>query len=412
MGRKQGFWIPMTRGLVLLAAAILVFLPVSVLSQGHEEKKADLPERAISVYPLYSRVIISQGDSINMDLIVANRGRNDENILIDLMDIPEGWKIFVKTYDYTITGVNVKSDDFRNLTLRLESPEDASEGEYLVKIHSRTADQKLISDSQVAITIEEKKEEKKPEGVRITSSYPVLTGPTDGRFEFSVEVENNLDEDVTYNLTAEGPQNWTFNFKPAYEDKFITSLRLKANQRQSMAVEVKPPIRATPNQYPITVKADSPKAFGETMLTVILTGTYELRAGTASGLLSLNTVRGEPASLSVYVQNTGSAMLNGVRFLSIQPENWKVAFSPEEIDVLTPEELKQVEMTITPAKESLIGDYSVVLRVEAGRPTQSEKTIELRVAVAASAMWGWIGVGIILFVLGGLVFLFIRLGRR
>ena len=74
--------------------------------------------------------------------------------------------------------------------------------------------------------------------------------------------------------------------------------------------------------------------------------------------------------------------------------------------------MKQVEVTITPADQALVGDYSVGLRVESGTPPKADKTIEMRISVTASAAWGWIGIGLIVFVMAGLVFLFSRLGRR
>ena len=261
----------------------------------------------------------------------------------------------------------------------------------------------------MGIVVEEKKEEKKAEGVKITTSYPVLRGPTDAEFEFSLEVDNKLDKDTIYNLSAQGPTNWEINFKPAYEDKFISSLRLKADQSQSMAVAVKPFPLAKPGEYPIKVKVNSPEAEAEAELTVVLTGTYKLDAGTANGLLSLNTVRGEEGNLSVYVKNSGSATLSSLQFLSFKPENWKVEFTPEKVDALPPGELKQVEVSIMPAEEALVGDYSVGISADAGKVS---KALELRVTVMASTAWGWIGIGIIVLVVAGLVVLFIRLGRR
>jgi len=153
----------------------------------------------------------------------------------------------------------------------------------------------------------------------------------------------------------------------------------------------------------------SPEAKGEATLTVALTGTHKLDAGTASGLLSLDAFRGERSNLSFYVKNSGSATLNNIQFLSFKPENWKVEFSPEKVDSLASQELKQVEVSITPAEQALVGDYSVGLSAESGRVT---KNIELRVTVRASTAWGWTGIGIIVLVICGLVVLFIRLGRR
>jgi len=43
---------------------------------------------------------------------------------------------------------------------------------------------------------------------------------------------------------------------------------------------------------------------------------------------------------------------------------------------------------------------------------KSGKTLEMRVTVRAASMWGWLGVGIIAVVIGGLGGLFTWLGRR
>jgi uncharacterized membrane protein len=51
----------------------------------------------------------------------------------------------------------------------------------------------------------------------------------------------------------------------------------------------------------------------------------------------------------------------------------------------------------------------VNLSAEAGKVT---KNMELRVTVKASTAWGWVGIGIIILVIAGLVVLFVRMGRR
>ncbi|MEE9611637.1 MAG: NEW3 domain-containing protein, partial [Desulfatiglandales bacterium] len=180
-------------------------------------------------------------------------------------------------------------------------------------------------------------------------------------------------------------------------------------QSQSMAVEVKPFPFAEPGKYPIKIKVNSPNAQGEAELMVLLTGTYKLDAGTATGLLSLAAFQGKEANLSFYVKNNGSAAHNNVRFLSFKPENWKVEFKPEKIETLAPGDLKQVELTITPADQALVGDYSVNLSIEGEK---ANKNMELRVTVKTSTVWGWMGIGIIVIVIAGLVVMFFRLGRR
>ncbi len=391
---------------IMIVAGVLMLLNPSAFG---EEQEKDLPPRSISVAPEYTGVIVSEGEEVSVDLIVKNHGRRDEDINLALTSIPKGWKAQIKTYSYGVTGVHVESDKSKSLSFKARQVGEVAPGRYIFGIRARTQDRKLISKSHVTITVKQRKEEKKAGGVNITTSYPVLRGPTDGKFEFSLEVQSKLEKDAVFSLISQGPENWEINFKPAYEEKFISSLRLKGNQSQTVAVAVKPYALSSPGKYNILVKVSSPEAKGEARLTVVLTGTYKLDAGTANGLLSLDAIRGKEANLSFYVKNSGSAKLDDVHFLSFKPENWKVKFNPEKIDTLAPEELKQIEASITPADQALVGDYSVGLSAESGK---AEKNLELRVTVKAATAWGWIGIGIIVLVMAGLVTLFIRLGRR
>jgi uncharacterized membrane protein len=174
-------------------------------------------------------------------------------------------------------------------------------------------------------------------------------------------------------------------------------------------VEVTPTKDALSGEYPILVRISSGDKKAEVKLMVMLTGIYKLDAGTPSGILSLEAIPGKPANLSLFVKNMGSAVNRNINFSSFKPENWEVTFKPEKMDALEPNALKQVEVTIKPAQQALVGDYSVGVMVNGEK---SDKTIEFRVTVKASTAWGWIGIGMIIFVIAGLSALFIWLGRR
>jgi uncharacterized membrane protein len=402
-------------GLLLVTAMVLflfTFWPALYavpLARGEENAKKELPARAIEVAPDYTGVIVPEGEDVSIDLTVANKGRADEYINLSLPEVPKGWKARIKTYSYDVSGVFVQSDKTKSLTLKAEPDKGTGPGKYAFTIRGQTPDDKLVSTSHVTITVRPKEEGKKAKGVNITTSYPVLQGPTDAKFEFSMEVENKTDKDSIFNLNVTGPKDWDVNFKPAYEDKYISSLRLKAGGSQSVAVAVKPYPLAEPGKYPISVKVSSPEGTAEAELTVVLTGTYKMDAGTATGLLSLTAMRGEPANVSFYVKNSGSAALEDIHFISVKPENWKVEFKPEKLETLPPGEMKQIELIITPAAQALVGDYSVSAVVQGQKIT---KNLEFRVSTQASSAWGWIGIGIIVIVLLGLVSLFVYVGRR
>ena len=407
MRRKGVGWIS---AIFLLVAVGLLVAPVS-FSYEKAGEESERPERLIEMAAEYPGVEVPPEENVTMDLIFHNKGRSDENVRVRVVSVPEGWEARVKTYRYTVTGVHVAGGDDKTLTFEAEPDEDVKPGTYAFRIEAETVDGtfKMAQTVTVRVTEKEKAEKKESKGVKLNTSYPVLQGPSDAKFEFSLEVDSKLGEDAVFDLFAQGPEDWDVNFKPAYEDKYISSLRLKANQSKTVAVEVKPAMFAQAGEYPLTVRVSSGDAKGEAELQVVLTGTYKLEAGTPSGLLSLDAKQGKRANMSVYVKNTGSATNHDIKFMSFKPENWKVEFEPEKIAAIEPGDLKQVEVTITPYEEALVGDYSVALDVQGEK---ASKTLEFRVSVRASTAWGWIGIGIIVGVIAGLIALFRWLGRR
>jgi uncharacterized membrane protein len=393
--------------IISLAMVTLMVISASSFAQTENEK---LPARAISMAAEYPGVEITKDEDVSMDIIFHNKGRKDEDVEVWISEKPKGWKARIKTYRYTVTGVHVPSNENKSLTFEANPEEGIKPGDYKFRINARTSDGKFRMSQGITVKVSaEEAKSMEPKGVKLTTSYPVIRGPSDATFEFSLEVDSKLDEDAVFDLMAQGPKGWDINFKPAYETKYITSLRIKAKQNSSVAVEVKPASGAAAGEYPINVRVKSGDANAEAKLTVELTGTYALEVGTPSGLLSLDARKGRPANVSFYVKNTGSAANHDIKFMSFKPENWKVEFKPEKIDVIEPGDLKQVELIITPYEDALVGDYSVGVNVEGEK---ASKTIEFRTTVKASAAWGWIGIGIIVVVIGGLFGLFRWLGRR
>src|SRR4030042_44056 len=206
---------------IAVFAALSVFL-FSPATWGTEKKKKDLPPREISVAPEYTSITVPEGDEVSIDLTVANQGKQDEFIDLSLPQVPKGWKARTRTYSFDVSGVFVASDKSKSLTLKAEAEEGTGPGKYTFGIKGQTQDGKLVSTSHVTVHVREKDKEKKSKGVNLTTSYPVLQGPTDAKFEFSVEVENKTDKDSTFNLSAQGPTNWDINFKRSYEDTLIS----------------------------------------------------------------------------------------------------------------------------------------------------------------------------------------------
>ena len=393
----------------IFVTVLLGCLLFSSLSPAQEDKdKKDLrPERGIAVYSEYSSVTIPKGESVRMDLTVENKGRTDETIEVKLATVPKGWKATLKGGSFLVAGMFVSNGKSRNLALSLEPDKSLGVGSYVFQFDAKTGDGKFTSSHTLTVNVQERIAG--ADDIQLTTSYPVLRGQTDAKFEFTVELLNKSEIDRTFNLAALGPEKWEMNIKPSYEQKQISSLRIKGGQSQNIAVEVTPAKDALAGDYPIMFRVTSGEKKAEAKLTVALTGIYKLDAGTPTGILSLESMPGKPSNLSLFVKNTGSAVNRNIGFSSFKPENWEVTFKPEKIDALEPNALKQIEVVIKPAPQALVGDYSVGVMVDGEK---ANKTIEFRVTVKASTAWGWIGIGVIIFVIAGLSALFIWLGRR
>jgi len=393
----------------ILATLLVVAGPVVVGAADEQARRDNRPDRGIGVYTEYSGVVVPIGESVRMDLTVENKGKQDEVVSLKLATVPKGWKASLKGGSFTVTGVAIPDGKTRNLAFTAEPDKGLAAGTYEFLIEAVTLDGKLKATHAIAVTTRDRSR-MGAEEIQITTSYPVLRGQTDATFEFSLDVANKSEADRTVNLAAQAPEKWEVNFKPGYEQKQISSLRIRGSGNQTVAVSVTPPKDAAAGEYPVLVRITSGESKAEAKLMVVLTGIYKLDAATPSGILSVEAVTGKPTTVSLLVKNTGSAVNRNVNLSSFKPENWKVEFKPEKIEALEAGQLKQIEATITPAATALVGDYSVGLMVDGEK--SSSKTVEMRVTVKAPTAWGWIGVGLIALVIGGMGGLFAWLGRR
>jgi uncharacterized membrane protein len=394
----------------LLGALLALVAPSPVGAADNEPaKRDDRPERGIAIYSDYSGVVVPVGEGVRMDLTVENKGKRDENVAMKLLSVPKGWRASLKGGSFTVTGVSVPDGKTRTLAFSADSDKGVAPGTYTFEIQGVTADEKLVANYTITVITRERSR-MGTEDIQVTTSYPVVRGQSDATFEFSLDVANRSDNDRTFNLAAQVPEKWEVNFKPGYEQKQISSLRIKGSSSQTVAVSVSPARDASSGEYPVLVRISAGESKADVPLTVVLTGTYKLEAATPSGILSTDAVTGQTTTVSLLVKNTGSAINHNISLNAFKPENWKVEFKPEKIEALDPGAIKQVEATITPAATSLVGDYSVALSADGERG--SSKNVEMRVTVKAPTTCGWIGIGLIALAIGGMGGLFVWLGRR
>jgi uncharacterized membrane protein len=356
----------------------------------------------------YPGVEVFTGDTVTVGLILQNKGSEDQSVNVQVAEKPAGWNTAIKSSGLIVTGVFLPAGQSRTLSFEAAPPLELRAGRYQFRVDAQAGELSL-SRTFSALVRDRREQARGTAGIGLSTAYPILRGSSDVYYEFSLELENKLEEDTVFDLSARGPEGWEVNFKPAYESRYISSFQLRAKKSGRLTVEVKPPAGAKPGEFPINVRVSSGAAFAETTLTVVLTGSYDLAVESVSGVLSLSAQQGKPARLGISIKNLGTAAQNHIGLFSFQPENWTVDFIPDAVDGLQPGETRQVEVIVTPDRKALVGDYSLELKANGEKVS---KPIEFRVTVKASSIFGWIGIIIIVLVIGGLALLFRWLGRR
>ena len=148
--KKGGFSFFLALGFIAFLALQMAY-PVPP-ARAAEDKK-DLPPRKITIAPEYTGVVVAKGESVSVDLNVINGGRHDEYVNLSLPSVPKGWKARIKTYSFDVTGVFVKSDSTKSLTLKADPDEGTGPGTYIFPVKAETQDGQMSSSSQVTVTV-------------------------------------------------------------------------------------------------------------------------------------------------------------------------------------------------------------------------------------------------------------------
>jgi uncharacterized membrane protein len=406
--------------LILLLPFYLGYTPSPVFASDHnqksknteesKEKDAEESKDSFNLILSYTDVTVGPGQEFEMDAEVVNRRKDPVHVLLETQSIPEEWEVgFHSRYpSFPVRAVMVQGEKSTTLEFKVKLPDKIESKDYEIIVVARDKAGTTTQKNTVTFRISSKKVE--TGGLKMESQYPVLSGASNQIFKFSIELQNETDESLTTALSALAPPGWRVHIKPQFEDTQISSIALKKDSTETLSVEISPPAQAKPDDYPVTIKARSGPYQTENKLKITLTGTYELRVGTPPpGNLNTSITAGEKSEVVFLVVNVGTAPLRNLSFISTKPENWTIEFKPDKIDSLEVDDVREIKTEILAPKRTIAGDY--LLRVTSNSPDVNE-SIDFRVTVATTTLWGWIGFLIVFLVVLGLGAVFIRLGRR
>ena len=363
-------------------------------------------EREILLAPAYTSLVVAAEEDVSVRVTVANKGEAGERINLEMASVPQGWEAAFKDRGFDIRGLYVAAEEEKTITFETQPPADAI-GEHKFLLRGTTEDGLLQSSAELTIRVGAKDVQ---EGeLLLTAEFPTLGGPSGRTFEFSVDPDNKTEDDLSFNLSANAPKDWSVSFKPSFTEKEIRTISLKKRATRGVDVALVSPDRAEPGEYTIEVQAAAGDIRGSIPLKVVITGTFEMEMYTSSGRLNAEATAGTATNVTMVAQNPGTAPLVGISFTSFSPEGWTVTFDPERLDTLAPQEQREITVLIEPSEKTIAGDYSLSIN---GTALTASDSLDLRISVTTPTIWGWLGVFIVVLVIAGLAVVFVRVGRR
>jgi len=257
------------------------------------------------------------------------------------------------------------------------------------------------------------------EKLELNCKYPVLT--SEGTIGFTYEIEvlySGEGPKKTFDLNAKVPSEFSYNFQSsAYGSSNIKAIQLDPIRAYPETVKLTVQslrLLLEPGEYPITMEISSGTLKQSIELKAVINSKSVIDLTTPSERLNADATAGRESSFPITVKNTGTAPLLNVTISSTgsnHPTGWTVKFNPEKIDKLDVDSTKEVIVTVNPPEKTIAGDYIVSIDAQP-ESKATQKTMDIRVTVLTPTIWGWVGIGIVVLVVIGLILMFWKLGRR
>lgn len=392
----------------LMAAALGATL-MAPLPLGAQETPAAQQAAELSGFWLttsWPEMTIKPGETQSVSLSLRNEKLPPQRATIEVSGVPEGWAWSLKGGGREVTAAIVSPDSTERLTLELTPPEDAStDGEHAIEVRARTAAETVTLPLVVRLS----ETEEVASGLSLEPELPALRGTARSTFSFKIKVKNEGAEDGLFNLTASVPAGFQTRFKKGYGSEEITGLPIAAGATETVTMEVIPSRGVAAGRYEAGFEVSGEGLSGTTQLSLDVTGEPQVAIVGPQERLSGEAVAGRESSFTFTLVNTGTASATDLELSATPPSGWTVEFEPKDVAQIAPNSTGEVNVKITPSEQAIAGDYMVSVR--ASNDTVSE-SVQFRVTVRTSTMWGAAGLGVIAvaaLVLGGAV---MRYGRR
>lgn len=386
----------MSRRLVSLALVGTMFLALPAVAQ-EETPTTDVENLGLSTP--YPGVAVEAGAQATFDLSVV--APEPTPVALEVTELPEGWTAVFRGGGFEVDGVTA-GPVAPELSLDVGVPVDTADGTYDVGVSASDGDSNVDLDLQVRVSALAGGE------VILTPDVPGLRVPTGETASFSVELFNDTPSDLDFELSSSGPAGWDVTAEPSTEPQ-ATTMQVASGATETITVDATAPPGVESGQYLVAVQASSPDTQVEAEMIVEIVGSFSLDLTTTDQRLSTEVSADGSSDVPLLITNTGTAPIQGIELSATAPTDWEVEFAEPVIGQLAAGESVSVPATVTPSDQAIAGDYVITFRASS---EQADTDVDIRTTVNPSALWGFVGIALIVLTLAGLAWVFRRYGRR
>ncbi len=387
----------------ILLALVSFATPVTVLAQTPAPTVAPTlnPNPSLTFYTNYPSLVYGIGESISISLNLEATAIT-QTVALAMKDIPAGWTATFTGGGQTIQSVYLVPYTLSTVSLQLTPPTDVKDGTY--NFTATATGQSLNASLPLTVILQAKT----PPKLVFNVDLPTITGSPTSTFSYSVTLQNQGQENLTVNLSADSSNLFTVTY--SYNGQTVTSLPMNANDSKSLSVSASALGTIQGGSYPIKLIANGGSTQATLDLTAQVTGQVTLSITSPSGTLSGSINSGTTNPVKLDVQNTGSAPANRIALSASSESGWTITFDPATITSLAPNQQQEVTMNVKPSSDAVAGDYMISIT---GTPAESAATtVQYRLTLLTSTLWGVVGVVIIAIAVGVVALAVTRFGRR
>jgi len=354
----------------------------------------------ITVTTPYPSIAVAPGSSASFDLTITSTVQGTVSLAV--VGAPTGWKATIHGGGFVVSGVSAGPGKPGTARLDIDVPADTTATSGNLRVEARSGSSTAVLPITVLINASVAGD------VTLTTTTPTLTGASDATFTFNLTLQNSTAQDQTVSATATGPAGWTVDAK--LSEAQAASTVVKAGSSTTITVTANPPANAPAGHTDIDVTATAGTKTIPGKLGIDITGTFKLTLSTPGDLLSTHGSAGSALRQTLEVRNGGTGDLAGVTVAATPPSGWTVTFDPVggKVDVAAGQ-TGTVTAIITPSADAVAGDYPISFTAS---NTQATSTANIRFAVETSPIWALVGIGVIVLILAGLLYVFRTYGRR